>query len=365
MLKIKFLGELKIQLDQKDITDKISSKGAAILAILMMQKNKQITRRKLLGFLWPKSTDDAAKYNLRYNLWQLKKLLTDTETGEPFLIVSKDFCKINRRYAYVCDLCDVAEADIEHIQSPARLEELRELLSRGFFENQYFSGCDEFEEMIIMQRYSLENKKLHLLKKMIEIYYNGKQDEKCLKALQDCEELDPYDETNAEKRIRLLIKSGDCDGAIGYYRRFCSRLALDIGMESPDSLKKLAGKIQTGSEKNSGVYHVEAVCLKSVDCYFMAGVLKGLSQIKELHFTDYLSPGEMADLSYLCREFSKLPQKTSMARVVDSFLTLITGICGNQKSIEIKIENYESIDPISGEVLELLRKKCGTQLVII
>lgn len=365
MLKLKFLGEIKIQLDQEDISAKISSKGAAMVAILMMQKNKRISRRELLGFLWPESTDDAAKYNLRYNLWQLKKLIPPDGQGEHFLIVTKDFCKVNEAYDFQCDLRQIVEADIDNISDISSLEGLRELLAGDFFENQYFSGCDEFEEMIIMQRYSLENKKLSLLKKMIAVYFDQNLQDKCLAALADCEEMDPYDEENAEKRLLILTSRGNYRDAVRYYQRFCNKLAFDIGVEPSETLKGLAGQIRNQEKKAATVYHLDTRCMKTVECYWMSSVLRALAQIADLRLADYLSPGQMADLSYIEREFGDQPAFTSLARVVDSFLALLTGLCQDQKSMEIKIENPEDMDQVSMEVMALLRELCGTRLVII
>lgn len=89
MLELNFLGKVRIKLDDQDISSKVSSKSAALLAVLLLQKHKKIDRDKLAGYLWPESAEDAAKYNLRYNLWQLKKLLYSAVQEESFLIVTK------------------------------------------------------------------------------------------------------------------------------------------------------------------------------------------------------------------------------------------------------------------------------------
>lgn len=79
MLEIKLLGELQLSLNGEDLTSSISSKCAALIALLMAHKNHRMSREELLGYLWPESSEDAAKYNLRYNLWQLKKALGEEQ----------------------------------------------------------------------------------------------------------------------------------------------------------------------------------------------------------------------------------------------------------------------------------------------
>lgn len=365
MLKIRLLGQVQIQFDGCDITKKISNKGIALLAILMMQKNRRISRQELLGLLWPESAEDAAKYNLRYNLWQIKKLIPAGSGGEPFLIVTRDFCAVNGGYLYQCDLCQAAEADLCRIEDISQLEILRDLFAGDFLENQHFSGCDVFEEMIIMQRYSLENKKLDLLKKMIAIYFERELEDQCLTALADCEEMDPYDEKNAERRMLLLVNRGNYSEAMRYYQRFYNKLACDIGVEPSESIKKLAGRIRGREVSRAPVYHLETCCLASVDCYWMAEVLGGLAAVEELHIGDYLSPGQIADLSYIQIAFGEKPETTSLARVVSSFMTLIEGVCSEEKTVEIRIQNIDDMDSVSKEVLGLLRNRCGEKLQVI
>ncbi len=58
----------------------------------------------------------------------------------------------------------IIEADVEN-HDIGRLEELRCMFRGDFFENRYFSDLEEFEELMIMQRYILENKRQVILKK--------------------------------------------------------------------------------------------------------------------------------------------------------------------------------------------------------
>lgn len=41
-------------------------------------------RSDIISYLWSESSDDAAKYNLRFNLWQIKKALVQADGGARF-----------------------------------------------------------------------------------------------------------------------------------------------------------------------------------------------------------------------------------------------------------------------------------------
>ena len=47
MLELNFLGKVRIKLDDQDISSKVSSKSAALLAVLLLQKHKKIDRDKM------------------------------------------------------------------------------------------------------------------------------------------------------------------------------------------------------------------------------------------------------------------------------------------------------------------------------
>ena len=64
MLKAFFLGQYEIYLDEKPVI--ISSHlDQLLLAYLMLNVNRNISREQVAGILWPDSLDAAARKNLR------------------------------------------------------------------------------------------------------------------------------------------------------------------------------------------------------------------------------------------------------------------------------------------------------------
>ena len=219
MLEITTLGEIRFQLDGKDISEGISNKCALLIAMLLSQKGKKMSRQELLGIFWPDSSEKAAKYNLRYNLWQLKKTLSDER--EPFLLVTKSSCQINERYPYRCDYLTVTQANINTLPDRKSREMLLESLEGDFFAGLFFEGCEDLDEFIVMQRYVLENQKRSLLKRLVKDYWESKEWDECLRILSESEKNDPYDEENAIIWVKILMEQGKGREASEFYRRFC------------------------------------------------------------------------------------------------------------------------------------------------
>lgn len=118
-------------LDDADVSDQISSKAAAIIALVLMRETRQMRRSDIISYLWSESSDDAAKYNLRFNLWQIKKALVQAD-GESLLLVSKDDIKVNPNFSFLCDISEIEQANLEDINSIAELKHLLSLF-RGDF----------------------------------------------------------------------------------------------------------------------------------------------------------------------------------------------------------------------------------------
>ena len=365
MLKIDFLGTLKIESEGMNITDKLSSKSQALIAILMTKKRLRCSRKELIGYLWPESSEEAAKYNLRFNLWQLRKTICVQPSGQPFLIITRDDCQINEKYSYQCDFRQIIEADVENCDI-GRLEELRCMFRGDFFENRYFSDLEEFEELMIMQRYILENKKQVILKRLMELYRENKEIRKCLDIITDLETMDPYDEKNAEIKISLLLEEGQRSEAARFYQKFYNRMVYDIGMEPPERLKNLIGGFAEVRKKDEKIIDMTVEAIPSVDAFFMAQTAEKLSEFSELSLPDYLDSGQIKDLAFITRKLGAASQTgVPFVRVVSAFMELIIGICRSDFRICLRFDSWENVDRMSKDVLKLLKNKLGESLILI
>lgn len=365
MLKINLLGKIYFELDGTDISSKISSKSAAIIAILLLQEDGRISRRELLGFLWPESTEDAAKYNLRYNLWQIKKAIPPVNDETSFIESNKDYCFVNNNYEYVCDLKEIIDADIDEITSIPRLEELLSMCAGEFFENQYFTGCHEFEELILMQKYYLDNKKLNLHKRLIDLYYKAGNANKCLDVIDNCQELDPFDENNALIKIKLLIQQEKYGDAISYYHKYYSQLARELGIKPPSAITNLVEEIKP--YKNVEAKHIKLSVRSSfnVEGYWMADFIRAAIEIDGCPLMGYMNEKERAELSEIQFRLGPVPPKRpSAARIVGAFVSFVTRSIEDGYTIEITTGSLEDIDDMSVGAINVLQDTYGNKFVV-
>jgi predicted ATPase/DNA-binding SARP family transcriptional activator len=74
MLQVKFLGQFEIVLDGKRLN--LSTRSAqSLFAYLVLNAGKAHRRELLAGLLWPDSSEENARSNLRHELWRMRKAI--------------------------------------------------------------------------------------------------------------------------------------------------------------------------------------------------------------------------------------------------------------------------------------------------
>lgn len=363
MLKIQFLGETKFVLDNKNISKQISNKGTALVLILMIKKEHRCNRRELYSLLWPKSEEEAARYNLRYNLWLIKKLIPPIGAEKiHFIETDRDYVFLNRAYPFRCDLMEILTTRPEQIKTLDQMEHLEALFQGDLLAGSSFPGCDELNELVIMQQYSLENKQLVLLEKLVKFYYENNMKRQCLAILGKCERLDPYDENNAKIHMKLLLEDGRFSEVTRFYQQFTSMLAQDIGLMPSDELKKLVEgiKLSKVDHLSEPLLQIRVDTIGEIDGYLLSQIVGQMLSQKLVNLEDFLSSAQIGDLAYIQWRAGDCPKNgSSMPRIVEAFCALIDGMIAAGKRLQISINPGCSPDRISKATLHMLAKKHG------
>ena len=369
MLYITFMGGPRFLLDGADVSDQISSKAAAIIALVLVRATRQMRRSDIISYLWSESSDDAAKYNLRFNLWQIKKALVQAD-GESLLLVSKDVIKVNPNFSFLCDISEIEQAALEDINSIAELKHLLSLFRGDFFENCSLHNCENFLEYIIQRRYYLENRKLEVYHRLIHLTYENKLYDDCLQLLSACEEIDPYNEDIAQIRLEILLQRNARREAAQYYQMFYSRLLRDVGVEPSVKLQELSKHLhlQESKEPRGRVLHLEVCTVPSLPGGWMSQVLRALYGCGQVNWADYLTAQQLSDLAYFRPELGEcLCAPVPLVRIAEAFMDLICALCAGDsiQKLEIQSVNGAPLDDLSRDIAAVLQMKCGRSLVLL
>lgn len=81
MLAVRLLGQINVRLNDKPV--KIPSVPAqSLLAYLILNAGSRHRREMLAGLLWPVSTEDNTRNNLRQALWRIRSGSLSDKTSD-------------------------------------------------------------------------------------------------------------------------------------------------------------------------------------------------------------------------------------------------------------------------------------------
>lgn len=295
MLELFFLGNLKILYRGKDITTQLGSKACALIFLLMESKGKGLSREKIIAYLWPDSKEEAARYNLRYNLWEIKKIIKEDADGNLFLLSDNNTCKINDTYEYGCDFIEAACFDRKKEYTMAELLHFRSLFSGELYEGAFFKGCEELNNLILYRRIEFEKLKVQVMESMAELLAQEENYEGEIEVLQEILKVDPYNEEIAGLVMEAYCRIGKRAEAVNFYRTFSNTLAFSINIAPGEVLTEKYRQIQDGAQyeafvrrerkvKDSATVSAEErvciTCMEGIPYFWLSALLKNL---KELH----------------------------------------------------------------------------------
>ena len=356
MLDIKFLGKVTIEYDGLDITDKFSAKTKALLSLLILNKDKSLNREKIISYLWPDSSEDSGRFNLRFNLWQLRNIIGLDENGNNFLHTGRSHCSINANYRYNCDIIDIKTFNLKENVTIKKLEELRKKFNGEFFEGFYFKNCNDFNESII-------------LLKLVSLYEIEKNYEKCNEILKELINIEPYDEEIALRILEIYEKNGKRSSAILFYEDFKKKFMTFLGIQPSEELEKKYLEIKSKdiskekidnknklTFKNKNELLLETHCVGEIEYYWTNNLLDKI--LEKINIGDYLNEKEIKNLGYINTNLFTdtlllIPPKV---RIINILLKLLEKL-SDEYNLIIKIIHIEKIDIISKIFLEEVKRR--------
>ncbi|MDY5794868.1 MAG: BTAD domain-containing putative transcriptional regulator [Fusobacterium gastrosuis] len=366
MLDIKFLGKVKIEYDGIDITDKFGAKTKALLSLLILNKAKSLNREKIISYLWPDSTEDSGKFNLRFNLWQLGNIIGLDEKGNKFLHTGRSHCKINENYNYICDIVDIKTFSSKENISIEKLEELRKKFDGEFLEGFYFKNCDDFNENIILERSCFEEQKIKILLKLVSLYEIENNFEKCSEILKELINIEPYDEEIALRMLEIYEKNGKRRLAILFYDDFKKKFMTFLGISPSEELEKkyfdLKSKDISKEKIENKIVNINKIelllethCIGEIKYYWISNFLDKI--IEKININDYLIENEIKDLGYInINLFTDGLINPPDIRIINILLKLLEKLTVEYNLI-VKVIQIEKIDYISKIFLEEIQRK--------
>lgn len=147
MLQIRLLGQFDVRLDGKPVA--IASRaGQSLFAFLALTAGTVHRREKLAGMLWPDTTDENARRNLRQDLWRIRKATAGAAPDVPYLVADELAVGFNAGAEYWLDA-----AQLEHL--PAGVASSADLIARAsLYRGELLPGF--YDDWVVLERERLQ-----------------------------------------------------------------------------------------------------------------------------------------------------------------------------------------------------------------
>lgn len=387
-LCINLLGKIEFKYDEKNLEHKLSNKGIALISILMLERKKRFSRDKLVSYLWADSDEEAARYNLRYNLWNIRKIIPADEAGNELIISNKDFCSINEDYDMESDMLQLMK--FESSKAEKSLDELiayKKLFRGDFLEGVYLKNCDEFNERIIFERILFHNKYVELLNAISDKYIDFSRFRECIDIVNEWAGIEPYNEKIIQKQIAVYTRMGKRSDAVNCYKKFEAALRSNLSISPSSDLKreynelinKLHEKPEDEIEKEGIIkkqsIEVEVQCISGIDYFCISDIIRKLILKCDRRYIFGLCKCYLDDLNFIqleiglgyeklyndkCALFTTIPD----VRILDAFVKFMK-YASDVYTIKLTIANPADMDSISSNILNYIEKEQIKDIVIV
>ena len=368
-LNIRMMGSFSINNDREDLFSKLSSKSAAIIALLVCNENRKMARDKLASVLWADSFE-TANYNLRYNLWNIKKVIPCDDSGNEFIISTKDYCCINPDYSFECDLMalegiDLKEGEKEDKKLIDKLIFARKNLKGDFLDQFYIKDSDDFNEWVLFQRARYQKKHIQSLNLLLDYYTREGIYEDATEILEDILRVNPYDEEACYRLMKLHIEKNERHLAIMQYRKCYNTLRQELNISPQKKIKDLYMTL-VDSEESSDKLRRENVVIKvneyadpGCDYILMSELSEKLLEISRRNQVSGACKRYWMDISEIqprVLDYIEMDYKITTIKDIRLYNSLknILSYLSDETNIQILVANNEKIDYKSRQFLGIL-----------
>lgn len=214
-LRIYCLGNLRVELNGKIISNFETDKTRALLVYLALESGKPLQRSHLAGLLWSEETEERALHNLRQTLSYLRKVLGDPCSSPYFLLADRETIQLNPSADVWVDTGGFTQylaCAYRYYQRQIGfgllnircLQKALDLYQGQFLVQFYLSKCSLFEEWSLLKREEYNLQAIKALALLAEYHERRAEYHLAIQAASRIIELAPWDETARCQVIRLL-----------------------------------------------------------------------------------------------------------------------------------------------------------------
>ena len=235
MLEVKTLGTFEILQNGRQLS--ITTRNAqSLFAFLILNAGKSYRREQLAGLLWPDSSEENARSNLRHELWRLRKVI-DT-AGENFFLVDDMSIAFNPRSNYQLDVSILEKAPLEDSLSDDLIAAL------SVYHGELLPGF--YQEWVFIERNRLQALFEAKMRRLLELLQEDGRWSEVLDWGIRWISVEEWSEPAYRALITAYANSGDLSKAAATYERLSKGLLKNLGVKPSEQSQALYKRLKAG-----------------------------------------------------------------------------------------------------------------------
>src|SRR5207302_4380146 len=133
MLQVRLLGQFDVRAEGKRVLIQRRA-GQSLFAFLILTAGTTHRREKLAGLFWPNMLDEAARRNLRQELWRIRKAVSTPASSGDYFLAEEFSLGFNRNADYWLDVAQLEKTDNDIPSLMSNLSLYQGELLPGFYD---------------------------------------------------------------------------------------------------------------------------------------------------------------------------------------------------------------------------------------
>jgi len=234
MLDVRLLGQFEVLRDGERVT--IPTRNAqALFAYLVINVGKTHRRERLAGLLWPNSSEDNARSNLRHELWRLRKVLQTG--GESYFIADDLSISINQHSPFALDV-----EKLKSVPADGTTEALINALT--VYRGELLPGF--YDEWVLLERDRLVALYEARIARLLDILQIEQRWVEVIDWGTRWIALGQWPEPAYRALMAAYANTGDASKAVLIYERYAQALQKEMGMKPSEPTQALYKRLKTG-----------------------------------------------------------------------------------------------------------------------
>lgn len=238
-LEIKLLGGFSVVCRGQAVSGSVSDRAQALLAYLILHRDRAQSRQRLAGLFWPESSDAQARTNLRRELHALRRFLPEADRLIDAQTKTLQWCADGE---VALDVATFEAAIAAAQRAPTPGEHVAALhQAADCYRGRLLPTCDD--DWILPEQERFEQRAIAALTQLVEGLQAQGDDRAAIARAQQCLHLAPIHEIAYRQLMALYRRVGDRAAALKTYHQCAERLREDLGVEPDPSTQALFQEI--------------------------------------------------------------------------------------------------------------------------